>query len=163
MNRETGKSKLEGTKGKFESIRETKDEIIGEAEQIDGLLDGINLEGCDADDVSALDGSKSGYSRDFGGAVSEQVEDPTNEGVKESQDDMSELNEGKEQVEAARSNFEQAAGVSDIGSSNAESGARQMEQSSNEYTEIIEGNQAAIDAAQDVAQDAASRLSDLFS
>lgn len=162
MNREMGKNKLEDTKGKFEQIGETGDDIATKAEQIDSGLNNINLDGLDAEDIAAKDAATEGYKADFDSAVDEKISSPTNDVRETASSDVEQLNESKDRVNDARTQFENISGVSDIGSNNAEQASSQMETSVSDYENIIEDNKAAMEAAEQRAQEVKNRVGGLF-
>lgn len=162
MNREMGKNKLEDTKDKFEQIGEAGDDIASKAEQIDSGLNNINLDGLDAEDIAAKDAATEGYKADFDSAVDEQISSPTNDARETASSDVEQLNESKDRVNDARTQFENISGISDIGSNNAEQASSQMETSVSDYENIIEDNKAAMEAAEQRAQEIKNRVGGLF-
>jgi hypothetical protein len=162
MNREIGKNNLEQTKDTVQEINESAEKRASDAEQVNSILQGINLDGLTSDDVSALDETKSGYSKDYQSAISQEVSEPTNEVDSKGQEDISGLNESKDQVDVARDSFNEAAGVSEIGASNAEKASSKMEDSSSQYEQIIDEYNSTLEQAKENASNAQSRIENLF-
>lgn len=162
MNREMGKRKLEQTKEKFENISETGDEVVSKAEQVDAIFDTTDFEGLDSEDIAAKDSAIDGYKTDFDSALDEQIINPTNEVKGEAGSNVEQLLDYKNRVDEAREKFEQAAGVSEIGSQNSEQAGSQMEISSMEYEQIIEQNNSAIEKAEQSVQEKRNLLGGLF-
>lgn len=162
MNRETGRNNLEQTKDTTKEINESAEKRVGDAERVNSILDGINLDGLTSDDIAALDETKSGYSKDYESVVSQEVVEPTNEVDSKGKEDISGLNESKDQVNTAREGFEAAAGISEVGAANAEKASAKMEDSSNQYEQIIEEYSSVIEQAKESSKNAQSRIESLF-
>lgn len=162
MSREIGKTNIENIKGKFSEIKERGDEIVGEGTKIDSGLKGINLDGLDPDDVNAKDEAVDKYHEDFSKEIQENVTETTAEIQSEAKAEVSGLESDRTRVDDAKAEFTNIAGMSEIGSENANKAASKMEQSSLEYENIINDGNAAMEKADEDARNLQSLMGGLF-
>lgn len=164
INREMGKNNLEGTSEKAESIREAGDTRVNEAQEIDGQLKQIEgqIEGLDSEDIQAFNETTADYGDSFSEAIQNEVTEPTNEIGQRGREDISGLNENKEKAEGIKSTYENIAGVSDVGSDIGNAAASQMEQSANEYGNIIDEYNGLLEEAENDAKNKEGIIEGLF-
>lgn len=132
--------------GILEKIKETSEvgkegieageKLEGDGSEIKSLMNGIDTS-MDEDDVSGVQQAESGYSADFKAAFKENVDtkeaDMERLGTEASDTSSEEL----DKVNDAASKFDEMAGVTDVGRSNAEGAADQMRNSAREYEDFI--------------------------
>ena len=146
---------MESVKEMQESSRETTDlgsEMQNQAEQINQVLDGINLQ--DDEDISAVSDTKGSYQKSFDSAFSEQVETAGQEIESQSEQLRSEISAEQGNVRSGIQSMERASGVSEIGRDAADAGRSKLEQSEREY-EGIAGD------AERVADDTSKKIEQL--
>lgn len=145
----------EGVNEMKENSKEATDlgtEMNSQAEQINSILEGIDLQ--DEEDTQAIEGAGHSYQESFNGAFSEQVE-PAGQEVEQKGEQISSEVEGElDNVKSAMESLSEASGISDIGSDAAEGARSQLENSSSEYGDIIS-------EAQEVAKDTQQQIESL--
>ncbi len=153
----------EGLKEVQENSEQTKEvgtEMTEDAEEISSILEGINLQ--DEDDMESISETKSGYSGSFDTAFASQVEMATRDIEKTGEGIQSEVGAEMENVSEGISALQDAEGISEIGSENAEGGKAGLEQSKAEYQEIFDDTAETTSDIRGVVDDLGSRLEGLF-
>jgi len=161
MNRMEGREKLQETSDQFSEQLSEGERIQEEGEQSDRILQGMELDGLDSDTQQAAGEVLNEYSEAYDAAmeeVSEQVEGTADT----AQGHVESLGESREQVDRNAERYSEAAGVSDLGSGAAESGKSKMESDSQEYSELIDENEQAIQESRERAKNMQSAVSGLF-
>ncbi len=161
MNRMEGQEKLRETSEKFSERLGEMEHTKEMGEKTDQIIKGIETDGLDSDTQASASEVVSSYSEAYAGEMerlNEQVES-TAEQVNEN---INSLNENKEQVDRNAERYAEAAGVSDIGRSAAESGRAKMESDSQAYSDLISENEQSIEESRERSRNLQSIVSGLF-
>lgn len=161
MNRMEGREGLKETSDQFKEQLSEGERIQEDGEASDRILQGAELDGLDSDTQEAAGQVLNEYSEAYNQAIAEVGEQV--EGTAETaQQNVESLNASKEQVERNAERYAEAAGISDLGRSAAESGRSKMESDSQEYGEIISANEEAIAESRESAKRMQDRIGGLF-
>lgn len=161
MNRMEGRERLKETSEKFGEQLSEGERIQEDGEESDRILQGMELDGLDSDTQQAAGEVLNEYSDTYNqaiGEVAEQVEGTADT----AQGHVESLNANREQVERNAERYAEAAGVSELGRSGAEAGRGKMESDSQEYSELINANEQAIQESRESAKQMQSTISGLF-
>lgn len=162
MSREIGKTEIERIKGEFSDIKERGEEIIREGTNVDSAIKNINMDGLDPDDIAAKETAINDYHKDFESEIQEDVTETTAEVQSDAKSEVAGLESDKSKVDEAKSEFTNIAGMSEIGSENADKAASKMEQSSSEYGDIINDGNAAMEKADEDARNLKAQMGGLL-
>lgn len=161
MNRLEGRERLKETSDQFAEQLSEGDQIREDGEQSDRILKSMELDGLDSDTQQAAGEVLNEYSDSYNqaiGEVAEQVEGTADT----AQGHVESLNANREQVERNAERYAEAAGVSELGRSGAEAGRGKMESDSQEYSELINANEQAIQESRERAKQQMSDVGSFF-
>ena len=161
MNRLEGREKLKETSDQFDEQLSEGERIQEDGEESDRILQSMELDGLDSDTQQAAGEVLNEYSDTYNqaiGEVAEQVEGTADT----AQGNIESLDANREQVERNAERYSEAAGISDLGRGSAEAGRSKMESDSQEYTELINENEQAIQESRESANKMQSVIGGLF-